>query len=203
MPQAQCPVFGCRRMTAKGLRFHPLPHASVFTLQLKAVVLSPKSRICSLCFKRHTRHVTGLKGRVRIVPRLTARSVDIGVVAAPFVSHPAVLNVLYTSLSFYPGLSHWSLHPAHFPLTVPGELQPPYYSTLDSTSATNYFMPVVPFNLPKDRGDVKHGALRAHYKQPRDARVLADVLRLVGEHSKRSDELTLIVYQKDNETFSA
>ena len=202
IPLAQCPVFGCRLWSKRGVRFYPLPHISVFALPLKAVAINPKSRICLLCWQRHLGRVSGLKGRVRIVPRLNASPIAVGTDAAPFVSRPAVVGDLYTRASLHRGLSHWTVHDAEFPLFAAEPLQPPYYSTLHTTEADIHFMFAVPFNLPA-ADQLKLGTLLAHYQQPSNAQVLLDVLRLMGEQSKRSDKVTRIVYQKDNESFSA
>ena len=204
MPLSKCPVYGCRAWRRSGLRTHPLPPLSVFSLQLKAdTVVSALTRICALCFKRHIGAVTGLKGRVRVRPSSSPLAVVLGADAAPFISLSVVVHGLYAAASPHTGLSHWQLDNSDNPLTAADTTRrPPFFDRLERmVHADNHYMPVVPFNLP-DASKSKRGALRTHYEQPSE-QVMIDVLSLVREHCARADELTMVVYQKDNERFSA
>ena len=80
-----------------------------------------------------------------------------------FLTDSTVLQYLYSANMPHPGLSFWTLGLSDFHLTV--WLKPPHYGSRGAFRTTNYYMPVVPFDLPA-RDKQKKGSMKQLYKPP-------------------------------------
>lgn len=121
-------------------------------------------------------------------PLLAATPITVGGTTASVTCSDAVLQPLYDDSMPHPGLLHGAV-----PLTE--QPQPPHLEKLGHTRAAIYSMPAVCFNVPDEN--------RVERASRKRCRVKADVLENMRELAKRMARPRRVLYQRDNESFSA